>query len=78
MSDLEKTTAPGYLLDKQTNALVRPDTGPYEAIKAARANKRAQNNLVSDVAALKEQINTLRADVDILMGLFKEVLRREP
>jgi hypothetical protein len=77
MSKYEKTTEPNLVRDKSTGAVLNTDLGAYQAIKAQREAKKAQNNLVSDVATLRDEINTLKADVLILMGLLKQILAKE-
>lgn len=77
MSKFEKTSESNLVRDPSTGAILNTDLGAYAAIKAAREAKKAQNNLVSEVATLRNEINTLKADVNMIMGLLEKLLAKE-
>lgn len=61
LSDYEKTTTPNMVVDKTTGAVLNTDMGAYAAIKAARAEKRKQFQLIDRVNKLEIEVAELKA-----------------
>lgn len=57
----EKTDVPGIMLDRSTGQLINTNIGQYDQIKAARAAKKQQQDLIDRVAALEEAVRELKA-----------------
>lgn len=61
MANYEKTDQPGIMLDRDTGQLINTNIGQYDQIKAARAAKRQQQDLLDRVAALEQAVRELKA-----------------
>lgn len=68
MTHFQRTTAPGYMIDSRTNAIINTDENEYNSYreKVARA---------IEMKHTKEELNRLKADVLDMKNTLNQILQ---